>query len=132
MIKRKLTVLATLPIIFAVAAVLIAPASVSAADCDGTPTFFEWNCDPAEEDQITPLFLTIFNFLAIGVSVAVVGGIIYGAITYMTAGGSPERAKKGLEIIRNAVIALVLYFAMFALLNFLVPGGLFSVMVRLL
>ena len=131
MIKRKLAVLATLPIVIAAAFVLVTPATVNAFDCDGTPTFFNWNCNPGEE-QITPLFLTIFNFLAVGVSLAVVGGIIYGAITYMTAGGSPDRSKKGMEIIRNAVIALILYFAMFALLNYLVPGGLFSMIVRLM
>ncbi len=104
--------------------------SVSAANnCGNTNTYFSWGkaCDDSQDGgQIMGLFLTIFNWLAIGVSLAVIAGIIYGAITYTTAGGAQDRAKKGIDIIRNSVIGLVLYFAMFSLLNFLVPGGLFK------
>ncbi|GHU07718.1 hypothetical protein FACS189431_2750 [Alphaproteobacteria bacterium] len=68
----------------------------------------------------------VFDWLAIGVSIVVVLMVIVGAIRYMTAGGNQEGAKKGIEIIRNAIIALVLYMVMWALLNFLVPGGVFG------
>jgi hypothetical protein len=59
-------------------------------------------------------------------ALAVVGGIIYGAIMYTTSGGSPERSKQAMGIIQNAIMALVLYFAMWAVLNWLTPGGLFN------
>jgi hypothetical protein len=89
----------------------------------GTKTFFNWGCSG---DGIMGLLMTIFNWLAIGVTLVVIGGIIYGAITYTSSGGNPEQAKRGIGIIRNAIIALLMYFAMWSLLNFLVPGGVFT------
>lgn len=65
------------------------------------------------------------NFLAAGVGIVVVAGIVFGAITYATAAGSAEQAKKGIGFVRNAVIALLLFIFMYAIINFLVPGGLF-------
>ncbi|MCL2037524.1 pilin [Candidatus Saccharibacteria bacterium] len=111
------------------AAALLTAKGVSAAtgnrNC-GVDTFFDWGCDSGNPEQITPLLITIVNWMAIGVSIAVLGGIIYGAILYTTSGGNPEQSKKGLDTIRNSVIGLVLYFIMWAALNFLVPGGILS------
>lgn len=67
-----------------------------------------------------------FNWVAIGVSTIVVIMVVVGAIQYTTAGGSQEQAKKAIDIIRNAILALVLYMLMWAFLNFLIPGGLFG------
>jgi len=92
----------------------------------GVDTFFNWGCDDSGGEQITPLLISILNWLAVGVTLAVVAGIIYGAVLYTTSGGNQEQAHKSIGIIRNAVVALILYFAMWALLNWLVPGGLFS------
>jgi len=94
----------------------------AASDC-GTETFFNWNCGG---QGITGLLMTILNWLAVGVAIAVLGAIIYGSILYTTAGGNTEQTKRALEVIRNAFIALVMYFAMWAVLNWLVPGGLFN------
>lgn len=97
--------------------------ALAAPDDCGTNTYFDWNCGG---QGIVGLLITIVNWLAIGVAIAVVGGIIYGAILYTSSGGNPEQSKKGIDTIRNAIIALILYFAMWALINFLVPGGLFN------
>jgi hypothetical protein len=96
------------------------------ATCTRGDTFFTWDKNPVDSCDILPVIIQIFNWIAIGVSIIVVIMIIIGAIQYMTAGGSQENAKKGIEMIRNALIALVLYMIMWAFLNFLVPGGLFS------
>lgn len=99
--------------------------SYAATTCGNTETFFNWGCSGSGE-QITPVLITIVNWLAVGVTLAVIGGIIYGAIMYTTSGGNPQQAQKAMGIIRNAFIALILYFIMWALLNWLIPGGLFS------
>lgn len=65
------------------------------------------------------------NFLAAGVGIAVVAGIVFGAVTYATAAGNADQAKKGISFVTNAVIALLLFIFMYAIINFLVPGGLF-------
>jgi hypothetical protein len=89
----------------------------------GTDTYFNWGCNG---QGITGLLLTILNILSVGVALAVVAGIIIGAIQYTSSGGNPEQSKKAMSMIRNSVIALLMYFAMWALLNFLVPGGVFN------
>lgn len=71
------------------------------------------------------LLLTAINILTAGVGIAAVGGFVYGAILYTTAAGNAEQVKKAIEFMRNVVIGLVVYALMFALLNFIIPGGLF-------
>ena len=96
-----------------------------AEKCGETETFFDWGCK-GNDDVIMNVLITVLNWMAVGVAIAVVGGVIYGAILYTSSGGKVEQSKKAMGIIRNAIIALILYFAMWALLNFLVPGGLFN------
>jgi hypothetical protein len=70
--------------------------------------------------------MTVLNWLTIGVAIAVIGGIIYGAILYTTSGGNKTQSQKAIGVIRSSVLALILYFGMWASLNFLVPGGIFN------
>ena len=95
--------------------------------CGSAHTFFDWGCNGAsDKDSILTVLVTISNWLAAGVVIAVIGGIIYGAIMYATSAGDAAKAKSATEIIRNAFIALVLYFLMWAFLQYIVPGGLFG------
>ena len=101
--------------------------SDSGSKCGDTATFFDWGCsDGSGDNQIMNVLVTILNWLAIGVSVVVLIGIIYGAVMYASAGGNEAQTKKAIGIIRNAVIALLLYFGMWAILQYLIPGGVFS------
>lgn len=72
------------------------------------------------------ILLVAINILTAGVGIAAVGGIVYGAILYTSAGGSPEQVKKAMGIITNVVIGVVAYALMFSGLNFIIPGGLFN------
>lgn len=96
-----------------------------AAECDGVTTLFDWQCGGAS-NGILALVATFLNWLAVGVAAVVLIGIVYGAIIYATAAGDESKAKHGIEIIRNAVIALILYALMWSFLQFLIPGGLFN------
>lgn len=77
------------------------------------------------DNPIITLLRGIMIFLAAGTGLAVVGGIVYGGIVYMTARANPGQIQKAEGIIRSAIIGLFLYFFAFAIMNFLVPGGLF-------
>lgn len=102
-------------------------ASSSPHQCGNAGTFFDWGCNGAsDKDSILTVLVTISNWLAAGVVIAVIGGIIYGAIMYATSAGDAAKAKSATEIIRNAFIALILYFLMWAFLQYIVPGGLFN------
>jgi len=72
------------------------------------------------------LLLTVINIMTAGVGVLALAGIIYGAVLYTSAGGNPEQVKKARTIFTNVVIGVIAFAAMYTLLNFLVPGGVFN------
>jgi hypothetical protein len=118
--------------------VIVTPVlSVSAAECDpatqsccgGVDTSII-NCDEKgqggiEDSGVWGILLLAINVLTAGIGIAAVGGIVYGAILYTSAGGSQEQTKKAIGIITNVVIGVIAYALMFAALNFLIPGGIF-------
>lgn len=112
-------------------------AQVSAADCDpatqnccgGVETGLI-KCDQTgaggiEDTGVWGILLLAINILTAGIGIAAVGGIVYGAILYTSAGGSQEQTKKAMGIITNVVIGVIAYALMYAGLNFLIPGGIF-------
>ena len=99
--------------------------TVFSATCGGVETGFDFGCNP-KHTGITGLLFAIVNFLAVGVGIAVVGGIIWGGIIYATASGDTGKTKQAVSIITNSIIGLILFVFMYAIINFLVPGGLFN------
>lgn len=120
--------------------------TVTAANCAGKETLII-DCDPEtkaptadtngdnivddkdiviENNGVWKLLIVAINILTAGIGIAGVGGIVYGAIRYATAGGNFENAKKALGVITNVGIGLVAYALMYAVLNFIIPGGLFT------
>jgi hypothetical protein len=69
------------------------------------------------------LFLQLFSFL-IGAIILLV--LIIAGIQYITSVGDASRVKAAKGRIVNAITALVLYLMMFAILNFLLPGGILT------
>lgn len=72
------------------------------------------------------LLVMAIQIMTAGVGVLAVGGIVYGAVLYASAGGSAEQVKKARTIITNVVIGIVAYGLMYVILNFIIPGGLFQ------
>ena len=72
------------------------------------------------------ILLFVLNVLTAGVGIAAVGGFVMVAIMYTTGGDSPERIKKAKDMIVNIVIGLIAFGLMYALLQFIIPGGVFS------
>lgn len=66
------------------------------------------------------MWLFLLNLAVPGVILLM---MIVAAIQYITAGANPGSVKSAKSRLINAVIALVLYLMMFAILQFLVPGG---------
>jgi hypothetical protein len=101
---------------------------ISSADIAGGKTKCPDGSSPAvvENSGIWGILLVVINILTAGVGILAVGGIIYGSILYTSSGGNPENTKKAITFITNVVIGIVAYGAMFSLLNFIIPGGLFT------
>ena len=123
---KRLIQLIVLPVL-AMSAIALSVAPVADAACVKTSFF---GCvDKAGTGESNPIFvglLTVFNFLAVGVGVIVVGGIIYGGILISAGGGDAARTKQGTTLIINSVIGLLAFMFMYAFINFIVPGGLFK------
>ncbi len=64
-----------------------------------------------------------YNILTAGIGIAAVAGIVYGSVLYSSAGGNPDGIKKAKEIIQNVILGLLAYALMYAVLNWLIPGG---------
>lgn len=79
-----------------------------------------------EDNGIWGLLLIIVNVLTAGVAVVGVAGIVYGAVLYTTASDKSDQVKKATDIITNVVIGLVMFAMMWAVLNYLIPGGVFG------
>lgn len=100
------------------------------------------DADPCENNKPTPQSLNncvkqnpiihdiqvVVNILSALVGVVVVGTIVLGGVQYIMAGagGSSEDVNKAKQRIMNGAIALLVYFFMFALLQWLIPGGVFQ------
>lgn len=81
-------------------------------------------CNTQGGNPAMSIILQVTNFLAIGVGIAVVGGIVWGALMYISSNGDAAKTKQAITIIVNAVIGLLLFIFGWALVNALVPGGL--------
>ncbi len=68
----------------------------------------------------------IVNVLSGLVGVVVVGTIILGGIQFATAGDKAEAVSAAKKRIVNGVLALVVFLFIFAFLQWLIPGGIFS------
>ncbi len=120
------TVLAS-ALVFVFAASFVSP--VAAAECDGVDTAIisceKNDAEGAEGTAVWRLLIMVINILTAGIGVLALAGIVYGSILYTSAGGSPEQVKKAMGIIQNVIIGVVAYAGMYALLQFLIPGGVF-------
>lgn len=101
--------------------------AATAADCSqADPAATSGNCSNLSKcDLISKYINPVISFLAALVGVAVVISIVIGGIQYGSSAGDPQKVSAAKNRIRNAVIALVTFIFLYAMLNFLIPGGLF-------
>lgn len=114
--------------------VTVTPISVFAATNNGCETDTAIikcnNVDVSKGDYkntgLWSILITVINILTVGVGVVALGGIVYGSVLYTSAGGNQEQVKKAMGIFTNVVIGVIAFAGMWALLNFLIPGGVFK------
>lgn len=125
-IKTKLKTLLLIPVAAALSFSFAAvPAVVSAGDkCGDVDVSIEVGCS-GSGNPIFDYAKAFMAVLSVLVGVVVVGAIAVGGIGYASASNDAGQVKKSIEIIRNAIIGLLLFIGMAAILNALVPGGLF-------
>lgn len=135
-VKQKITklILATMPgMLLSASFLTIATPTISLAleKCGGVETAIikcdQNNQNPdLESNGLWGLLLIAINVLTAGVAIAAIGGIVYGSVLYASAANNSGQVQKAREIITNVVIGIVAYVGMFALLQFIIPGGVFT------
>lgn len=78
-----------------------------------------------EGGAIVAYLKMVLKFLAGGIGITVVLMLVIAGIQYLTSMGDPAQVKKAKERIVNAITALILYVLGYAILSYVVPGGLF-------
>lgn len=97
-----------------------------AASCGGQDNTSIINCNEKDGNAIWSLLLIVVNVMAGLVGVAAIGGFVYAAILYTSAGDKSAQVTKAKETLANVVLGLVLFALMWAFLQFLIPGGVFG------
>lgn len=92
-------------------------------------TRFDFGClgnsGPDDMGPIEDVLYAIIRFLSIGVGIVIIGSIILAGIQYSTSEGNPETTQASKNRIQSAVVGLLIYIFAFAIVQFLVPGGVF-------
>ncbi len=111
--------------------VLTLGAQTHALECSVLPSSI---CDKADagdtsdvsQTGVWALLLFAVQVMTAGVFLLAIAGVVYGAVLFTTAAGNAEQVKKGRMIITNTVIGMLAFALMYALLQWLIPGGVFN------
>lgn len=91
----------------------------------GDPALKSGNCNSLDKcDLISKYLNPAVQLLSAAVGIVIVIAIVIGGIQYGSSAGDPQQAAAAKARIRNAIIALLTFLFLYALLNFLLPGGL--------
>lgn len=82
--------------------------------------------DCINDNPIVKDLKIIMNVLSGAVGITVLAVMIFAGIQYSSSGGDPQRVAQAKQRIINAVIALVAWFFLYAVLDWFLPGGLFK------
>lgn len=92
-------------------------------ECGGAKTVIITCNGQKGEQAIGDLLKQFVLILSLGVGIVATGAIIFGAILYSSARDNASQTQQAIGVIRNAVIGIILYIFMVAIVNWLVPGG---------
>jgi len=85
---------------------------------------FKLSNDPARGGAIIAYLREILKLLSSAIILVIVLMIVISGVQYITSIADPARVKAAKDRLQNAIIALVLFMLTFAILSFLIPGGL--------
>lgn len=107
---------------------LLEPKISVATECGGVETsIIGCSSKGGEKDikksAIWEMLKIVIYVMTAGVTFAAIGGVVYGSVLYTSSGANPETRKKATSIITNTVIGVVAFALMWAVLGFIIPGG---------
>ena len=125
MLKKQTAILAIIAI---VGGFFVVSTPTHALECTILPQSI---CDSSEatslqDSSIWKTIMMVLQILTAGIGVVATCALGYFAFLYATAGDNSKQTKEAKEKIRNTIVGIVLYGLMYLLIEFLVPGGVFS------
>jgi hypothetical protein len=81
--------------------------------------------DPTKGGAIIIYLVAVLKLLSETIGLVIVVVLIVAGIQYITSTGDPALIKSAKKRIQNAILALILFMFMYAILTFLTPGGIF-------
>lgn len=84
------------------------------------------NCNGQGEQALWDLLRQIITIMTGGIGALAVGAVVAGGILYAMSGNHPERIKQAKTIWNNTVIGLAIFAFFAAIINFIIPGGVFG------
>lgn len=88
-------------------------------------TIIDFGCNGANKNPIIDMAFALLRFLSFGVGIVVIASIVFAGIQYTTSEGNPEKSAQAKKRVQDSVMALIFYLFIFAIVQYLVPGGLF-------
>ncbi len=85
---------------------------------------YEVTNDPAKGGAVVIYLTLTLKLLNGAVGLVIMLLLVIAGVQYIISLGNPERTNAAQKRLKHTIIALVIYLAMFAILSFLVPGGL--------
>lgn len=92
-------------------------------DCNGNNIQAGLDKDDPNHCGILDYLVIFINVLSALAGIVIVGSLIVAGIQYSSSGNNPQQVSAAKDRIRNAIIALFFFIFGYALLNYLVPGG---------
>src|SRR6056297_1357493 len=122
--QKKVLILIIIPLLFLLAVFYFSYPSISQAKCTEEPCTGEPFPNPLGEGVTNPSEV-IGN--VIQAVLGIVGSLallmfVYGGLTWMLSGGNNERVQKGKTILVWATVGLIVIFASYALVRFVITG----------
>lgn len=103
------------------------PTEPAPTEPTGTPAApFETGNLNIEENPIYVRLVEIINFLSIGVGIVVAISVAVGGFQYMASRGDPGATSAAIKRLNQAATAIALYVFGWAILNWLIPGGILN------
>lgn len=135
--KQKILTFAVFTVsVLGLTALYPAPGSYAAAkenECGGVKTSiikcdkkYDAKSEKAEKNPIWGILIMAIKIMSVGVGILAVGGLVWGGILYASAADRADQVKQAITIITNVIIGLLLFVFLAAIVNFLIPGGVFQ------
>lgn len=86
---------------------------------------YSGDVDSGAGDELNDWINNSINVLSAAVGLVIVGSIIFAGIQYQTARDNAQQVTAAKNRIAMAILSLMLYFFAYAILQWLIPGGIF-------